>query len=122
MDFLGGFAKSIGGYEDGNTWFADTFGGILVEQEAAGDEGRIRYRIWDNLRGLPDSRKNIVLPILTAPQEDMYLISVPSQIVIGSMNRRRILRKTGRNVNGSGLLRKNMPGRWGSFTEYLRSG
>ena len=41
----------------------------------------------DNLRGLPDSRKNIVLPILTAPQEDMYLISVPSQIVIGSMNR-----------------------------------
>ncbi len=87
MEFLGGFSKSIAGYGDANAWFADTFGGILVEQNAAGDEGRIRYRIWDNLKGLPESRKNIVLPVLTAPQEDMYLISVPSQIVIGSMNR-----------------------------------
>ena len=28
-----------------------------------------------------------MLPMLTAPQEDMYLISMPSQLVIGSMNR-----------------------------------
>ena len=57
MEFLGGFSKSIAGYEDANAWFADTFDGILVEQNAAGDEGRIRYRIWDNLKGLPESRK-----------------------------------------------------------------
>ena len=116
MDFLGGFAKSIGGYEDGNTWFADTFGGILVEQEAAGDEGRIRYRIWDNLRGLPDSRKNIVLPILTAPQEDMYLISVPSQIVIGSMNRyETYLKKDGQERERIRAIAEEYAGKMGIF-------
>lgn len=86
-DFLGGLAGSIAGYSDANDWFADSFDGLLVEKEAQGDEGKIRYRMWDNLSGLEDGRKSIVLHILTAPQEDMYLISVPSQFIIGSMNR-----------------------------------
>ena len=30
---------------------------------------------------------NHILPILTAPQEDMYMISMPSQLMIGSLNR-----------------------------------
>ena len=47
----------------------------------------IKYRIWDILSGIDDGRKSIILPILTAPQEDMYLISLPSQLFIGSMNR-----------------------------------
>ena len=86
-DFLGGFAGSIAGYDDPNEWFADSFDGVLVEKEARGDSGKIRYRIWDNLSGLEDFRKSLVLQILTAPQEDMYLISVPSQLLVGSMNR-----------------------------------
>ena len=86
-DFLGGFSGSIAGYDDPNEWFAENFDGLLVEKAALGDEGKIRYRIWDNLSGLEDIRKSLVLQILTAPQEDMYLISVPSQILIGSMNR-----------------------------------
>ena len=86
-DFLGGFAGSIAGYDDANEWFADSFDGVLVEKEARGDNGKIRYRIWDNLSGLEDVRKSLVLQILTAPQEDMYLISVPSQLLVGSMNR-----------------------------------
>ena len=74
---------------------------MLVEKGALGDEERkIRYRIWDNLKGLDDGRKSIVLPILTAPQKDMYLISVPSQIMIGSMNRYQdYLNKDGQERN-----------------------
>ena len=86
-DFLGGFSRSIAGYDDPNEWFADSFDGVLVEKAANGDNGKIRYRIWDNLSGLEDFRKSLVLQIFTAPQEDMYLISVPSQLLVGSMNR-----------------------------------
>lgn len=116
MDFLGSFAKSLGGYEDGNAWFADTFDGILVEQNAIGDEGGIRYRIWDNLKGLPEARKNIVLPVLTAPQEDMYLISVPSQIVIGSMNRyETYLKKDGQERERIRAIAEEYAGKMGIF-------
>ena len=87
-EFLGGLSRSIAGYQDPNEWFEENFSGVLVEKGAYGDdEGAIRYRIWDNLSGLEEGRKSLVLQILTAPQEDMYLISVPSQLLIGSMNR-----------------------------------
>lgn len=87
-EFLGGLSKRLAGYEDPNEWFRENFSGVLVERQAYGDtEGKIRYRIWENLCGLEEGRKSLVLQILTAPQEDMYLISVPSQILIGSMNR-----------------------------------
>lgn len=87
-DFLGGLSKSLAGYSDPNEWFTESFEGVLVEEPAYGDtDGKIRYRIWDNLSGLEEGRKSLVLQILTAPQGDMYLISVPSQLLIGSMNR-----------------------------------
>lgn len=100
-DFLGELSESLAGYQDANEWFADSFDGVLVEKGALGDEaGQIRYRIWDNLSGIDDGRKSIVLPVLTAPQEDMYLISVPSQILIGSMNRYQdYLNKDGQERN-----------------------
>ena len=87
MDFLEELSERIAGYDDPNEWFRKGFGGVLKEEPSFTDTGKIRYRIWDNLKGLEDRRKNIVLPILTAPQEDMYLVSVPSQIILGSMNR-----------------------------------
>ncbi len=87
MDFLGGMSRTIAGYDNPSDWFADNFDGILTEQKAYGGADKIKYRIWDILSTLEDARKNIVLPILTAPQEDMYLISVPTQLMIGSMNR-----------------------------------
>lgn len=87
-DFLGSLSAGIAGYEDPNDWFSDSFAGVLVEQAAQGDEkGLIRWRVWDNLCGLEERRKSLVLHILTAPQEDMYMISVPSQLLVGSMNR-----------------------------------
>lgn len=87
MDFLGGLARRMAGYADASDWFVDTFDGILKEQAAQGGAEGLRYRIWDILTGLNDGQKSVVLPILTAPQEDMYLISLPSQLMLGSLNR-----------------------------------
>lgn len=86
MDFLGNLSYRVAGYDDPSDWFADNFDGILKEQEALGADA-LRYRIWGILCGIDDGRKSIILPILTAPQEDMYLISMPSQLMLGSMNR-----------------------------------
>ena len=86
-EFLGGLARSVAGYSDPSDWFAANFDGILKEQAPLYNADKLKYRIWDILSGLDDGRKSIVLAILTAPQEDMYLISMPSQVMIGSLNR-----------------------------------
>lgn len=85
MDFLQKMAKGAG-YDDPSDWMKKEFDGILIEQAPNSQKEGIHYRIWDIMNKLGD-RKRIVLPILTAPQEDMYLVSVPSQMIIGSMNR-----------------------------------
>ena len=81
--FLEYFMKVLEGYDNGNDWFADHFEGILNEKPAVGKENTIRYRAWELLK----AKNYLLLPILSAPQEDMYIVSVPSQLVIGSMNR-----------------------------------
>ena len=86
MAFLGDLSLTVAGYDNPNDWFADNFDGILFEQKGY-ETDRLRYRIWDILSGLAENRKTLVLPILTAPQEDMYLVSMPSQLMLGSMNR-----------------------------------
>lgn len=85
LDFLARLAKGAG-YDDPSDWFAAEFDGILVEQPAISQREGIEYRIWHAFQTL-GSRRQIVLPIMTAPQQDMYLLSVPSQLIIGSMNR-----------------------------------
>lgn len=81
--FLEYFMKTLAGYTDGNKWFKDKFKGILNEKPAVGKETTIRYQAWALLK----AKNTLLLPVLSAPQEDMYIISVPSQLVIGSMNR-----------------------------------
>lgn len=103
MDFLGEMSKGVAGYDNPSDWMKDEFDGILVEQDCYQSSGTTRYRIWDILNGLGD-RRNIVLPILTAPQEDMYLISVPSQLMIGSLNRYSVYHET----NGRETMRQRM--------------
>ena len=85
MDFLAKLAKGAG-FEDPSDWFAAEFDGILVEQKADTQREGIQYRVWDILNTL-GGRRQIILPILSAPQQDMYILTVPSQLIIGSMNR-----------------------------------
>ena len=86
MDFLTWMAERVARYVDANDWMKDNFDGILKEQDRDQSDGTTRYRIWDIMEGL-SGRMNHILPILTAPQEDMYMISMPSQLMIGSLNR-----------------------------------
>lgn len=86
MDFLTWMSERVARYVNANDWMKDNFDGILKEQDRDQSDGTTRYRIWDVMKGL-NGRMNHILPILTAPQEDMYMISMPSQLMIGSLNR-----------------------------------
>lgn len=83
--FLAYLFKAVNGYDDPSDWFVDHFDGILHEQPANGSyKDKVIYRIWPIMQR---SHRHVILPILSAPNEDMYIISCPSQFVIGSMNR-----------------------------------
>ena len=74
---------NIEGVKDPNDWFSSSFKGMLSEKPVLGREDEIKYRAWSLLK----VRDDHLLPVLTAPQEDMYIISAPTQLIIGSMNR-----------------------------------
>jgi len=81
--FLESYIKIFSSYTNGEDWFTNNFNGNIKERPIIGKEGIVDYRAWT----LMNKRNHILLPILTAPQDDMYIISVPSQILIGSLNR-----------------------------------
>ena len=89
-EFLAYTFTVIDDYGNANDWFKEHFDGILLEQPSFSENSdEIDYRIWDLLSKssiLGDRQRNI-LPLLTAPQDDMFVISLPAQIVVGSLNR-----------------------------------
>lgn len=99
-DFLENYMK-IEGFSNPDEWFKNNFKGILSEKPVVGKEDEIDYRAWTLL----NKRDMHLLPILTAPQEDMYIISVPTQVVIGSLNRYK--EHLNGNVNAMNNLIKN---------------
>ncbi len=108
--FLPHLFKVLNGYDDPSDWIAAHFDGILHEQPAIGEHSdQIEYRIWPMMVNKSFS----ILPILTAPQEDMYLISCPSQFVIGSMNRYPSY------LNKDGKERERMRALIEDYAEYL---
>ncbi|MCI5773652.1 MAG: dockerin type I domain-containing protein, partial [Erysipelotrichaceae bacterium] len=111
LEFIAALAKSVG-YDDPSDWMAAEFKGILIEQPAHSSVEGINYRIWDMFSNL-GRRKYIVLPILSAPQEDMYIVTVPSQIFIGSMNR------YGQYLNKDGYERERMENMIRDYVEKL---
>ena len=82
-DFLESYITTVGEESNPKDWFTHNFKGMLYEQPIVGKEEQVVYRAWDMLK----KRNNMLLPILSAPQQDMYLISVPSQMIIGSANK-----------------------------------
>ncbi len=85
MDFLGELATTLTDAATPSDWFADEFQGVFLERQLNSTKHQPKYRVWDVMCNL-EERKKIVLPILTAPQEDMYVMSMPTQLMIGSMN------------------------------------
>ena len=85
MKYLGDFAVVLAGYDTPSDWFKAEFDGLLVEKPANNPNVTVNYRVWDIMTALTSYRK-VILPILNAPSEDMYILTVPGQIMIGSMN------------------------------------
>ena len=78
--------KTLNGYNDPSDWIKDHFKGILHEQPATDSiyKDEIIYRAWPIMNR---SHTNWVLPMLSAPNEDMYIITAPTQLLFGTMNR-----------------------------------
>lgn len=84
-DFLESFMKYYDHYEDTNDWFQDHFTGILVEMKPTNEA--IHYRAWDYIKNNQvRGGGSLILPILSLGSPDLYLLSVPSQLCIGSLN------------------------------------
>ncbi len=100
------FARTLGNYTNSNTitdflalvvkslsdktpaeWVKGQFKGIL-EEIKVDDNPEIQYTLWDHL-STPDTGTgvkwyNFTLPILTLPKNAAYIISSPTQFVIGA--------------------------------------
>lgn len=106
--FLEYFMKILEGNDNGSDWFTENFKGMMTERPIIGKENEVRYRAWEMLK----VRNNLLLPILTAPQEDMYIISVPSQFIFGSLNRYDY------HVNGNDIeMRKDLD----QYADYIQN-
>ena len=88
MEFLEDMVYGLTDYDSPSDWFAGEFKGAFLERQINSETHHPKYRVWDVMSNL-GTRKKIVLPILSAPeeaQEEMYLICMPTQFVMGSMN------------------------------------
>lgn len=82
VNFLEFMIQNYGQYQDVDNWIIDNFKGVAVEMKATNYGDEIRYRIWQLMKAKP----YIILPTITIPSNDMYLLGMPSQLGLGSMN------------------------------------
>lgn len=81
-EFIEYFIKILTVYDNPSDWFTSNFKGMIKETPIEGKD--VRYRAWEMMK----VRNHLILPIMSMPnQEEMYIVSVPSQILIGSLNR-----------------------------------
>lgn len=80
--FIEYFITTFGGYKDPTRWIVDNFDGILCEAAAQNYGEQIEYRVWNLMK----KRPILILPVLTAPSKDMFIVSVPTSIAVGSIN------------------------------------
>lgn len=83
--FIEYFISNYAGYEDVNDWIVENFKGVAVEIPSTYLPQKIRYRIWDYMKNSEVRGEVMILPILSVKSNDMYLLSLPTQLCIGSM-------------------------------------
>ncbi len=73
--------------ENMSTWYANSFKGYLVEINVDERED-ILYTLWDHISYEDQNNRavwyNYALPLLTIPENAAYIISTPTQFLIGS--------------------------------------
>lgn len=67
-------------YTDVNDWFTQSFNGQIYEVGIPGHD-EVMYRAWKHIK----QHTNTLLPILTVPENSGYIVSMPSQILFGSL-------------------------------------
>ncbi len=77
--FLDYIINTIGGFEDANDWFTENYKGIVKEVEAR-NHPDVEYRAWRQLK----RRNNFLLPFITLPDDSAYIVSSPTQFLVGS--------------------------------------
>ena len=84
--FLEYWVKGVGS-ENVADWYANSYKGLLREVKVT-DRDDILYRLWDHI-SYEDSNHavwfNYALPLLTLPENSSYIISTPTQFLIGSL-------------------------------------
>lgn len=85
--YLEYFVQEFCGYSDPNDWFADTFPGVLLEVPLDISGDTVAYRAWDYIKN-NDFMQNgtMILPLLSLPSDELYVLSCPTQLMVGSMN------------------------------------
>lgn len=81
-DFIAFLVNSVAQQAQASDWFSQQFKGMLYE--AKPDERWVSYgyRAWDLL----NRQQNWILPLLTIPTEDMYIITTVGHIYLGTGN------------------------------------
>lgn len=80
-DFLEYFIKNFAGYEDVTRWFPENYQGFVYEAPAKDFCTSVEYRAWNLMK----RRQEIILATLTMPSDQMYVLSIPSQLLVGSI-------------------------------------
>ena len=77
--FLDYIITIIGEYQDVNDWLTQNYQGIVYEINV---DGRVdvEYRAWTQLK----KRNNFLLPFLTLPANSAYIVSSPTQFLVGA--------------------------------------
>lgn len=66
--------------KDSASWIIDNYQGVIYE-EGAPRYSNIRYRVWDHLK----NRQHIILYILSYPEDDLYVLGIPTTILVGNL-------------------------------------
>lgn len=77
--FLDYIISTIAGYEDVNDWFTENYKGIIKELPAR-NHPDVEYRAWRQLK----RRNGYLLPYITLPDNSAYIVSSPTQFLIGA--------------------------------------
>ena len=77
------YYTKLAGYESSDKWFKEYFKGGLYEEVDIGYADTY-YTYFDHIRN-NSNVQNTFLPALTVPENSMYIISMPTQVMYGSL-------------------------------------
>ncbi len=78
---------------DPASWILDNYSGTVYEAPAERHK-EIRYRVWDHLK----ARELLILPILSYHGEDLYILGIPTCVMVGNLDEHEYLSYMGKST------------------------